>query len=57
MSRFATRRIAERVLSYKVWERFNKNQAEVKRKKGRFLCKKMKGLAKTKLLFPYGNYR
>ena len=33
MSRFATRKIAERVMSYKVWERFNKNQAHLKRKK------------------------
>ena len=33
MSRFATRKIAEKVMSYKVWEKFNKNQAMLKRKK------------------------
>ena len=50
MSRFATRRIAERVMSYKVWERFNKNQAMLKRKKREAFMAENEGYTRDRVI-------
>ncbi|MDP6905706.1 MAG: hypothetical protein QF406_14805, partial [Verrucomicrobiota bacterium] len=50
MSRFATRRIAEKVMSYKVWERFNKNQAVLKRKKREVFMAENEGFTRDKVI-------
>ena len=50
MSRFATRRIAERVMSYKVWEKFIKNQSELKRKKREAFMAANEGFSRDKVI-------